>query len=206
MLIIDTVAVSVFEGKVKAVAEYARKLMTRHQFNNDALRLLLASLGGGITSAEVFVDSALQKYLFREMSLFERAAKGEPATFIGKGRNRWDFNNGKPGDEEEGDLEPTGKAGSVDASNPAPVLATIESPAYIAAYGQISGGTRSYQTEICEYGIWIGIQGTKPIVCLKTICLKPMTWNLTIRLYALVLGQRVLGEQCSAKPITEIIW
>ncbi|KAG8732634.1 transcription factor TFIIIC subunit tfc4 [Ceratobasidium sp. 423] len=150
-------AIAVQERDVKDITEYARKLITRHQFSNDALRLLLASLGGGITAAEAFVDSALQKYFFREMLQFERAAKGEPAVFVGGGRNRWDFGGGKSGnDEDDGDdAGPPTKGSSTSASasvsNPHPVLPTKESPAYTTAYGQISGGTRSYQSAICEH-------------------------------------------------------
>ncbi|CAE7227038.1 unnamed protein product [Rhizoctonia solani] len=137
-------AIAVQERDPKDIIEYARKLMTRHQFNNDALRLLLTSLGGGITAAEAFVDSALQKYFFREMVQFERAAKGEHAVFIGGGRNRWDFGGGKSGnDEDEGEgAGPSAKGSSAAAgpnvSNPNPVLPTKESPAYATAYGQIS--------------------------------------------------------------------
>ncbi|CCO34239.1 Transcription factor tau 131 kDa subunit AltName: Full=TFIIIC 131 kDa subunit [Rhizoctonia solani AG-1 IB] len=149
--------VAVQERDVKDITEYARRLITRHQFSNDALRLLLASLGGGITAAEAFVDSALQKYFFREMVQFERAAKGEPAVFVGGGRNRWDFGGGKSGnDEDDGEgvgpsTKGSGPSASANASNPHPVLPTKESPAYATAYGQISGGTRSYQSAICEF-------------------------------------------------------
>jgi hypothetical protein len=148
-----TIAIAVHEHDTKATVEYARKLIGRYQFSNDALRLLLASLGGGLTAAEAFVDSALQKFLFREMTLFERAAKGEPASFVGGGRNRWDFGHGKGGNDEDGEADAGGivkATTSAAASNPFPVLPTKESPVHIAAYGQISGGTRSYQTEICE--------------------------------------------------------
>ncbi|KAG8739535.1 transcription factor TFIIIC subunit tfc4 [Ceratobasidium sp. 414] len=121
--------IAVHERDTKSIVEYGRKMVGRYQFSNDALRLLLASLGGGLTAAEAFVDSALQKFLFREMTLFERAAKGEPATFVGGGRNRWDFGSGKGDNEDEGEVDPTGPAkisASAAASNPSPVLPTKE--------------------------------------------------------------------------------
>ncbi|KAB5589355.1 TPR-2 domain containing protein [Ceratobasidium theobromae] len=164
--------IAVQEHDVKAIVEYARKLMGRHQFNNDALRLLLVALGGGITAAEAFVDSTLQKYLFREMTLFEKAAKGEPAVFVGGGRNRWDFGSGKPGNEEDADADNAVRnvtsSAAANASNPFPVLPTKESPVYAAAYGQISGGTRSYQTEISY-----DIEPNDPLICLSlgTACI-----------------------------------
>ncbi|EUC58861.1 TPR-2 domain protein [Rhizoctonia solani AG-3 Rhs1AP] len=166
-------AIAVQERHAKDIIEYARKLITRHQFSNDALRLLLASLGGGITAAEAFVDSALQKYFFREMVQFERAAKGEPAVFVGGGRNRWDFAGGKGGHEEDdGDgAGPSTKGSSTSAgpnvSNPHPVLPTKESPTYVTAYGQISMGTRSYQSAIYYLLKAYDMAPNDPVVCLS---------------------------------------
>ncbi|ELU36749.1 TPR_2 domain-containing protein [Rhizoctonia solani AG-1 IA] len=166
-------AVAVQERHVKDITEYARRLITRHQFSNDALRLLLASLGGGITAAEAFVDSALQKYFFREMIQFERAAKGEPAVFVGGGRNRWDFGNGKSGnDEDDGEgtgpsAKGSGPSASANASNPHPVLPTKESPTYVTAYGQISGGTRSYQSAIYYLLKAYDMAPNDPVICLS---------------------------------------
>ncbi|CCO35244.1 General transcription factor 3C polypeptide 3 AltName: Full=Transcription factor IIIC 102 kDa subunit [Rhizoctonia solani AG-1 IB] len=169
----EDMAVAVQERDVKDITEYARRLITRHQFSNDALRLLLASLGGGITAAEAFVDSALQKYFFREMVQFERAAKGEPAVFVGGGRNRWDFGGGKSGnDEDDGEgvgpsTKGSGPSASANASNPHPVLPTKESPAYATAYGQISGGTRSYQSAIYYLLKAYDTAPNDPVICLS---------------------------------------
>ncbi|CAE6500210.1 unnamed protein product, partial [Rhizoctonia solani] len=172
-------AIAVQVHDVKDIVEYARKLITRHQFNNDALRLLLASLGGGMTAAEAFVDSALQKYFFREMVQFERAAKGEPAVFVGGGRNRWDFGGGKSGnDEDDGDgagpsTKGSGTSAGANVSNPHPVLPTKESPAYTTAYGQISGGTRSYQSAIYYLLKAYDMAPNDPVICLSlgTACI-----------------------------------
>ncbi|KAG8719185.1 transcription factor TFIIIC subunit tfc4 [Ceratobasidium sp. 394] len=168
--------IAVHERDHKSIVEYGRKMMGRYQFSNDALRLFLASLGGGLTAAEAFVDSALQKFLFREMTLFERAAKGERATFVGGGRNRWDFGSGKGDNEDEGEVDPPGPAktlASAAASNPSPVLPTKESPVYSSAYGQISGGTRSYQTAIYYLFKAYDLEPNDPVICLSlgTACI-----------------------------------
>ncbi|KAH7325447.1 hypothetical protein B0J17DRAFT_581386, partial [Rhizoctonia solani] len=166
-------AIAVQARDTKDIIEYARKLITRHQFSNDALRLLLASLGGGITAAEAFVDSALQKYFFREMVQFERAAKGEPAVFVGGGRNRWDFGAGKSGnDEDAGDAagpstKGPGTSAGPSVSNPHPVLPTKESPTYTTVYGQISGGTRSYQSAIYYLLKAYDMAPNDPVICLS---------------------------------------
>ncbi|KAF8597842.1 TPR-like protein [Ceratobasidium sp. AG-I] len=165
-------AIAVHERDYPTITDYARKLMIRYHMNNDALRFLLASLGGGITAAEAFLDSTLQKFLFREMSLFERAAKGEPAVFVGGGRNRWDFNGGKGGNEEDGDADgsvavPRNSAASAAASNPTPVLPTQESPVYITAYSQISGAARSYQTAIYYLFRAYDLEPNDPVICLS---------------------------------------
>ncbi|KAG8734749.1 transcription factor TFIIIC subunit tfc4 [Ceratobasidium sp. 428] len=168
--------IAVHERDAKSIVEYGRKIVGRYQFSNDALRLFLASLGGGLAAAEAFVDSALQKFLFREMTLFERAAKGEPATFVGGGRNRWDFGGGKGDNEDDDDAEPAAPAkasSSAAASNPSPVLPTKESPVYISAYAQISGGTRSYQTEIYYLFKAYDLEPNDPVICLSlgTACI-----------------------------------
>ncbi|KAG8773624.1 transcription factor TFIIIC subunit tfc4 [Ceratobasidium sp. 428] len=168
--------IAVHEWDAKSIVEYGRKMVGRYQFSNDALRLFLASLGGGLAAAEAFVDSALQKFLFREMTLFERAAKGEPATFVGGGRNRWDFGSGKGDNEDDDDAEPAAPAkasSSAAASNPSPVLPTKESPVYISAYAQISGGTRSYQTEIYYLFKAYDLEPNDPVICLSlgTACI-----------------------------------
>ncbi|KDN41099.1 hypothetical protein RSAG8_07653, partial [Rhizoctonia solani AG-8 WAC10335] len=162
-------AIAVQERDAKDIIEYARKLITRHQLNNDALRLLLGSLGGGITAAEAFVDSALQKYFFREMVQFDRAAKGEPAVFVGGGRNRWDFGKGGNDEDDEG-AGPSIKGSSTagpNVSNPHPVLPTKESPAYATAYGQISMGTRSYQGAIYYLLKAYDMTPNDPVICLS---------------------------------------
>ncbi|KAG8715736.1 transcription factor TFIIIC subunit tfc4 [Ceratobasidium sp. 395] len=176
MRLILSAAIAVHERDAKSIVEYGRKIVGRYQFSNDALRLFLASLGGGLAAAEAFVDSALQKFLFREMTLFERAAKGEPATFVGGGRNRWDFGGGKGDNEDDDDAEPATPAkasSSAAASNPSPVLPTKESPVYISAYAQISGGTRSYQTEIYYLFKAYDLEPNDPVICLSlgTACI-----------------------------------
>lgn len=192
-----TIAIAVQEHDVKAIVEYARKLMGRHQFNNDALRLLLVALGGGITAAEAFVDSTLQKYLFREMTLFEKAAKGEPAVFVGGGRNRWDFGSGKPGNEEDADADNAVRnvtsSAAANASNPFPVLPTKESPVYAAAYGQISGGTRSYQTEICKPALFSSSEQIKAFPQLDYL-LKAYDIEPNDPLICLSLGTACIGR------------
>ncbi|QRV85565.1 TPR-2 domain protein [Ceratobasidium sp. AG-Ba] len=171
---LSLLTIAVVEGDTKSIVEYSRKLVTRHQFNNDALRLMLASLGGGITAAEAFVDSSLQKFLFREMTLFERASRGEPAVFVGGGRNRWKIGKGE--DDDDGEAEaalPNKNSASAVASNPCPVLPTKESPAFITAYAQISGGTKSYQTEIYYLFRAYDIEPNDPVICLSlgTACI-----------------------------------
>lgn len=185
--------------------------MIRYHMNNDALRLLLASLGGGITAAEAFLDSTLQKFLFREMVLFERAAKGEPAAFIGGGRNRWDFNGGKGTNDEDGDAEgsaviPKNSAASAAASNPTPVLPTQESPVYITAYAQISGATRSYQTEICKSRIAVSVQINLHNILWKIICLGRMTWSQTIQSSVSVLELHALDGRCNVSRTIGTTW
>ncbi|QRV99614.1 TPR-2 domain protein [Ceratobasidium sp. AG-Ba] len=130
---LSLLTIAVVEGDTKSIVEYSRKLVTRHQFNNDALRLMLASLGGGITAAE------------RE-------------------------------DDDDGEAEaalPNKNSASAVASNPCPVLPTKESPAFITAYAQISGGTKSYQTEIYYLFRAYDIEPNDPVICLSlgTACI-----------------------------------
>ncbi|EAU87482.2 hypothetical protein CC1G_02241 [Coprinopsis cinerea okayama7 len=47
------------------IVDQCRKLITRYQFNNEPLRLLLASLSSGLRPTDAFITSTLQKHLFR---------------------------------------------------------------------------------------------------------------------------------------------
>jgi len=51
------------------IIEQCRKLIMHHQFNNESLRILLASLVSGLRNTDAFITSTLQKHLFREMKL-----------------------------------------------------------------------------------------------------------------------------------------
>ncbi|GBE87286.1 hypothetical protein SCP_1005340 [Sparassis crispa] len=78
----DTIRLALITCALRAdkhmtVVEQARKLINGHQFNNEALRILVASLGGGLHATDAFLASTLTKHLQRELKLADAAVKNK---------------------------------------------------------------------------------------------------------------------------------
>lgn len=147
------------------VVEQCRKLINHHQFNNEPLRILIASLASGLRNTDAFITSTLQKYLFREMKLFDVAVKNpgnlrwNPVNkrYTLKGGSSKDVGEGGEGDddgeeeEEEGGNEDENANVIVnEPSDSTPALPTKENPLIVTIYGQICIAAKSYQSAICE--------------------------------------------------------
>ena len=57
------------------MVEQARKLVNTHQFNNEPLRILLASLSSGLRATDAFLASTLAKHMLRELKSSDAALK-----------------------------------------------------------------------------------------------------------------------------------
>lgn len=157
----DVEAVAIAIRDYKAAVDHSRKLITAHQFKNEPLRILLASLSSGFVPTDSFITSTLQKHLFREMKLSDTAVK-HPETLKWNPLNKRYAPTGSKAIEQEqeeedndnvsrdvgasstGALAPEAKSGT-------PPIPTAFNPVIITIYGQMCIAAKSYQSAICAY-------------------------------------------------------
>ncbi|KAF9011799.1 hypothetical protein BDQ17DRAFT_1420213 [Cyathus striatus] len=145
------------------VVEQARKIITAHQFNNEPLRLLLASLSSGLRPTDAFITSTLQKHLFREMKLADTAVKNPDTlkwnplnkryapTSMGKERfeNAEQDEMGAAGEDDAAEEAGEGETIIVqEATGGLPEIPSKLNPVIVAIYGQICIAAKSYQSAI----------------------------------------------------------
>ncbi|KAF8636092.1 hypothetical protein AX17_003797 [Amanita inopinata Kibby_2008] len=155
---------AVHAQKQMVIVEHARKLITTHQFNNEPLRILLASLSSGLHATDAFITSTLQKHLFREMKLADTAVKNPEALKWNPVNKRYaSAVQGKPSDvaseaggdeddagEDGGDtvLTAGGSGGHLREAAGDAKIPTKHNPVIVAIYGQICIAAKSYQSAI----------------------------------------------------------
>ncbi|PPQ91090.1 hypothetical protein CVT25_013128 [Psilocybe cyanescens] len=153
------------------VVEQARKLITQHQFNNEPLRILMASLASGLRTTDAFITSTLQKHLFREMKLSDTAAKN-PEVLKWNPLNKRYAPTGHSKSAEHDDDDQDDDAPSVDdvsLSNDRSGLPEIpikENPVIVAIYGQICVAAKSYQSAIFYLLMAYDYCPDDPMICL----------------------------------------
>jgi general transcription factor 3C polypeptide 3 (transcription factor C subunit 4) len=139
-------------GRYEIVVEQARKLVNTHQFNNEPLRILLASLASGFHATDGFLANTLSKHLLRELKSTDTALRNPEAL-------RWNpilkrYGVGTKTEEED---EPDVLEGSInrDESESAagPKLPSKENPIGVAVYGQVCLAAKSYQSALCLYPV-----------------------------------------------------
>ena len=138
--------------------------MTRYQFNNEPLRILLASIASGLRPTDAFITSTLQKHLFREMKLADAAVKTPETLRWNPMNRRYAHTNaggasakagddGDAGEEDDMDVEAEGDrahhASTSTISSDNFELPTKQNPVIVAIYGQICIAAKSYQSAIC---------------------------------------------------------
>lgn len=135
------------------IVEQCRKLISTHQFNNEPMRILLASLASGLRPTDSFIVSTLQKHLLRELKTNDIAVKNPEQLKWAPASRRYALST-KAGaddavDEDDDDI--------ADDSNPihekvnAPRIITKHNPVTVAIYGQICMAAKSYQSAICTF-------------------------------------------------------
>ena len=142
------------------MVEQARKLISQHQFNNEPLRILIASLSRGLKATDSFITSTLQKHLFREMKLSDTAVKNPDILKWNPLNKRYaPTGQGKSTDPDEGgeDEGEDNEHGSLENESTTlskfkrPEIPTKENPVIVTIYGQICIAAKSYQSAICTY-------------------------------------------------------
>ncbi|KAF8812960.1 TPR-like protein [Phlegmacium glaucopus] len=139
------------------VVEQARKLIGQHQFNNEPLRILMASLASGLKVTDSFITSTLQKHLFREMKLSDTAVKNPEILKwnplnkryapTGQGKST-DPDEGGDDDGEENERGSLENESTTHDKSKRPEIPTKENPVIVAIYGQICIAAKSYQSAI----------------------------------------------------------
>jgi general transcription factor 3C polypeptide 3 (transcription factor C subunit 4) len=128
--------------------------MNNHQFNNELVRVFFASLAGSMRAADAFIDTALQKHIFRELRIVESALAQPDALRWAPSKKKWGIVKGKGApredapDEDEEDVEqPEAKPSKV----PLCAFPTKENPVLMTLYGQMTATAKSYQSAICTF-------------------------------------------------------
>ncbi len=142
--------------------EQSRKLVNAHQFNNEPLRILVASLASGLHSTDAFLASTLSKHMLRELRAHDAALKNPDGLRWNPVLKRYGVGSKVDDDEDEGidaghaGGETVGKEGQdttgAQGEQPRPRLPTKENPVGVAVYGQICLAAKSYQSALCECG------------------------------------------------------
>ncbi|KAF9481095.1 TPR-like protein [Pholiota conissans] len=170
------IACGIAAERFDIVVEQARKLITQHQFNNEPLRILIASLASGLRTTDAFITSTLQKHLFREMKLSDTAVKN-PETLKWNNLNKRyaPTNQSKSAEADEDDADDIDRAAqdhdlsaTAGSSEKAPIveLPTKENPVIITIYGQICIAAKSYQSAIFYLLHAYDYCPDDPVICL----------------------------------------
>lgn len=142
-------ACAIHVGQFSTAVEQSRKLVNAYQFNNEPLRILLASLGNGLRATDAFLASTLSKHLLREIRLADAALKKPDAIRWNTTLRRYGLGTARGGDGDDVDEEDEApREGSVASSKKAS-LPTRTNPINVAVYGQICLAAKSYQSALC---------------------------------------------------------
>jgi general transcription factor 3C polypeptide 3 (transcription factor C subunit 4) len=150
-------ACAIHAERYDIVVEHARKLVTHHQFNNEPLRILVASLASGLRTTDAFITSTLQKHLFREMKLSDTAVKTpEQLRWNPLNKRYAPILQSKMVEADDDEVPDDGEESTpLHADKSAgPPLPAKENPVIIAIYGQICVAAKSYQSAICRCMLW----------------------------------------------------
>lgn len=189
-------ACAIADHNFSIVVDQCRKLVTRYQFNNEPLRILLASISSGLRPTDAFITSTLQKHLFREMKLSDAAVKHPDTLRLNPLNKRWAYTSGSgatakgdDGDVGEDDdmdidaesahdqstagnrLQQESTAGTADSNN----LPTKQNPVIVTIYGQICIAAKSYQSAICTSNSFSRSRFVLTLTSLFVACLRLRT-------------------------------
>ena len=189
-------ACAIAAQRFDTVVEQTRKIVYTHQFNDEPIRLLLASLASGLRPTDAFIRATLQKFLFREMKLRDAASVTPDLVRWVPGR-RWTYAGGAGGakGEEEDDDEDKGEKDEGSGSADRPPLPKEYSPVNMIAYGMTCVAARSYQSALGEWSSRsattsvIAVAHTEPVYLLHAYDYSPDDPVLCLLLAIASLGR-----------------
>ncbi|KAJ7648353.1 TPR-like protein [Mycena polygramma] len=147
-------------GCFPVVVEQSRKLLMAHQFHNDPLRIMVSALGSGAQPTDAFLASTLQKFLHRELKMFDAAANN-PESLVWSLQNKR-FSTKSVGGAESEDEDEDEEQERAEDKERKPVIATgrrkrqraprlpeiakAPNPIVLALYGQMCLVAKSFQS------------------------------------------------------------
>ncbi|KAJ6511189.1 TPR-like protein [Mycena sanguinolenta] len=143
-------------GRFPVVVEQSRKLSMTRQFHNEPMRIMMGALGSGFSSADAFTMSTFQKYLHREMKMFDIAVNNPEALIWSPQNKRFStksvggadgFEDDEDGSEEDQNPATSGRRKKLRAPR-LPDIATKPNPVVLGLYGQMCLVSKSYQSAI----------------------------------------------------------
>lgn len=147
-----------------------------YQFHNEPLRIMMAAFGSGVRPTDAFVAATFQKYLHREMRLFDAAANAPESLVWSQMNKRFSLNaiEREEIEEEEEEQKPSTATGRKKKQCPRlPDIAQKPNPAIVALYGQMCLVTRSFQSAICACAL---LPKDHAINSIQSTC----SWRMTI--------------------------
>ncbi|KAF7325830.1 hypothetical protein MKEN_00433700 [Mycena kentingensis (nom. inval.)] len=163
-----TCAISVNDAAT--IVEHSRWLIMTHQFNNEAIRIYLASLVGGPRSTDAFILTALQKAIYREMKLVhlcttnpEQVKWLPPRRRFGVSKAAADADDDDNPEEDEG----TGAGAGSAVAKTLPEESKTMSPVIMVLYGQMCVAAKSYQSAIFYLLQAYDLCPTDPVICIS---------------------------------------
>ncbi|KAJ7848411.1 hypothetical protein B0H13DRAFT_2361910 [Mycena leptocephala] len=142
-------------GRFAVVVEQSRKLLMAHQFHNDPMRIMMAALGSGMHSTDAFLASTFQKFLHRELKMFDAAANNPDSliwSIVGKRFSTKSVGGAEPEDDEDEQQEEQKPVISGRKKKPRaprlPQIAQKPNPVVLALYGQVCLAAKSFQSAI----------------------------------------------------------
>ncbi|KII83764.1 hypothetical protein PLICRDRAFT_118961 [Plicaturopsis crispa FD-325 SS-3] len=171
---IGIITCAIASRRYSVVVEQCRKILIKHQFNNEPLRILLASLASGLRQTDAFIASTLQKHLLRETKLIDMAVKDKDQLKWNGPNKRYVLATGGPGkadDDDDGDAEDDDESKSaVPEEQDRPKMhdtPTKNNPIIVALYGQICAAAKSYQSAIFYLLHGYDYCREDPVICLS---------------------------------------
>ncbi|KAJ7064882.1 hypothetical protein C8F01DRAFT_778362 [Mycena amicta] len=148
------------------VVEQCRKIMAVYQFNNEAIRIFLASMASGLRTTDAFILSPLQKSISRDMRLANLACTApDQLKWAPRGKRFWTLTS-KADEDDEGEA-PDESLPTAAGTRTLPDFAKKPNPVIVALYGQMCVTAKSYQSAIFYLLQAYDLCPNDPVICIS---------------------------------------
>jgi general transcription factor 3C polypeptide 3 (transcription factor C subunit 4) len=136
----------------ETIVDQCRAMINAHQFNNEPLRILLATIGSGLRATETLIQPNFQKHVYRELKMTDAIAQGKDIKW-NPARGRYVLADEKDEDvEAESNQMPSKKTSEAKSKSRIlkHKLPTKPNPFHLSFYGMLCTSAKSYQSGLCE--------------------------------------------------------